>query len=381
MWKLAEDTISVDEVHGLAEWLKTGPRLTQGDQVREFEERWSRWQGTAHSVFVSSGTTANLAAVLAAAERVPRRQPRIGVAAVTWSTNVTPSLLLGHEVVLFDVRLPTLGLDTDQVVTAMDAGEIDILFLTHLLGFNGLDERILSSAQRNGVVLLEDCCEAHGAEFRGQKVGSFGLASTFSFYFGHHMSTIEGGMVCTNDDDLADALRLIRAHGLARESRWFGEYAAQNPSVDPRFLFVKAGLNFRSSEINAWLGQSQLLRLDERIGQRNRNLRAFLENAPDLVYRDFLTQGVSSFALPLIARDREAARRVRSVVDAMSIESRPIAGGNLAIQPMLRRYDETVRVKPLPTATHIQECGLYVGNGHHVTEPMVLELARRLGSG
>jgi CDP-6-deoxy-D-xylo-4-hexulose-3-dehydrase len=371
MWSLAEDTLADEDIDALADWLRTHPRLTQGDLVHEFEQEWAAWLGTQHAVMVTSGTTANFAAVAVAARRVGRRRPRIGVASVTWSTNVTPSLLLGHHVTLFDVVPETLGVDPEQACAAMDAGQLDILFVTHLLGFNALDERIVRSAERNGVLLLEDCCESHGARFGSRRIGTYGLMSTFSFYFGHHMSTIEGGIVCTDDDEVADELRLMRAHGLARESARFDDHAGQHPEIDRRFLFLSPGLNFRSTELNAFLGLRQLRTLDERIERRNENLLAFLHRAPDYLWRTYETAGVSSFAFPLIAETPEAAAYVQGVVNRLKVESRPVVAGNLLRQPFLSGHDVRVYSGDLAVADHIHRCGLYVGNGHHVTVPMV----------
>jgi len=378
MWPLANDTLANSDIDALADWLRTYPRLTQGAEVRAFEQAWARWLGCRDAVFVTNGSVANFALLACTARRLGIPRPRIGVASVTWSTNVTPALLMGWPVTLFDVDVGTLGVDEAQVCAAMRAGELDVLFVTHLLGLDALSPAILDTARATGVVLLEDCCEAHGARHGAKRVGTVGLGSTFSFYFGHHMSTIEGGMVCTDDVALADDLRLMRAHGLARESHDFAGYAAKHPEIDPRFLFLMPGLNFRSTELNAFLGQRQLLLLDERVALRNANMRAFLEGMADVpgLWTAFRTEGMSSFALPLIATNREAARRVRAAVDRLGIESRPVVAGNLARQPMLAGYE--VNVKPTPVADHLHAFGLYVGNGHHVTARMVDELVGAL---
>jgi len=374
MWRLAEDTISTKDLEALADWLKTNPRLTQGELVREFEAAWSNWLGRADSVMVTSGTSANFLLTLAALRRVTsKRRPRLGAAAVTWSTNVTPALLLGADIVLFDVDRRTLGVSADQVCEAMAAREIDILFITHLLGFNALTAEIVATAAANDVILIEDCCESHGARFGPAKVGTFGLGGTFSFYFGHHMSTIEGGVISVDDAELADELRLLRAHGLARESSHFAAYAELWPDIDSKFLFVEAGLNFRSTEINAFLGLRQLQKLDGFIDARNRNLSAFLEHAPDWLWRDFKTAGVSSFALPLVAHDHRRIDQMRRLVDKLRIESRPVVAGNLAKQPFMHR-SEVSSWSNLEMAAHIDRAGMYVGNGHHVTVEAVDEL-------
>lgn len=379
MWRLAEDTLGPEDLQALATWLQGNPQLTQGPLVAKFEAAWSRWNGSVASVMVSSGSTANLALLTALANRLERTPTRIGAAAVTWPTNVTPGLMLGHELVLLDIDPASLGIDSEHACTAMEAGDIDVLLVTHLLGFNSLTEEMIQVASETGVILLEDCCEAHGARAGETKVGTRGLGSTFSFYFGHHMSTVEGGMVCTDDRDLADRLRMLRNHGLARSSESFGEFAAQNPNIDRRFLFMLSGMNYRSTEINAFLGLRQLNALDERIAKRNANLKHFLADAPDWIWKDYNLDGVSSFALPIVAVDDRGHEVVTAVLQDLDIESRPIVAGNLRLQPFLRDLSQvTAQPKTLPVANHIHNHGTYVGNGHHVTSGMVSTLCKAL---
>jgi CDP-6-deoxy-D-xylo-4-hexulose-3-dehydrase len=375
MWQLADETITKHEIDALAAWLSTYPRLTQGPLVLEFEKQWSKWLGVAESVMVSSGSTANMLLMMAVERRLGHK-PRVGVSAVTWSTNVTPSILLGHEIVVLDIDPRTLGIDSAQAVAAIESRAIDVLFVTHLLGFNALSDEILSAADRNGVTILEDVCESHGARHRSEKVGTYGLGSSFSFYYGHHMSTIEGGMVSTNDPGFADEMRLLREHGLARASSHPEQYENAYPELDPRFLFMSPGLNFRSSDLNAFIGISQLERIDERIAQRNANLATFIELAPAELRTDFQTAGMSSFALPLIAENGEAAAAVRRAVDRLGIENRPVVAGNLLRQPFMSEIKATSEATPM--ADHVHQNGLYVGNGHHVDAQMIEEMTNTI---
>lgn len=375
MWQLADDTITHEEIDRLASWLGEYPRLTQGPLVAEFESEWSRWLGVQESVMVSSGTTANMAMMMALERRLGRK-PRVGVSAVTWSTNVTPSILLDHHIVVFDVDRRTLGIDPEQAIDAIESDRLDALFVTHLLGFDALDDRVIQAASSAGVIILEDVCESHGARHGARKAGAIGLASSFSFYFGHHMSTIEGGMVSTNDPEFADDVRLLREHGLARASSNSSRYEQANPEIDPRFLFVAPGLNFRSSDLNAFLGLAQLESLDDRIGIRNDNMAVFLDNVPDGLWTDFKVDGVSSFAIPLIADSESASRAVQRAIDALDIESRPVVAGNLLNQPFMRNI--SVESRPTPTADHIHRFGLYVGNGHHVNASMIKTLTQSI---
>jgi CDP-6-deoxy-D-xylo-4-hexulose-3-dehydrase len=287
-------------------------------------------------------------------------------------------LLLGHELVVFDVDPKTLGVNSGAVSRAMREDQIDVLFVTHLLGLNALTAEMVDAAERSGVVLLEDCCEAHGTRFGSRKVGTYGFGSTFSFYFGHHMSTIEGGMISTNDPGLADELRIMRAHGLARESARFHLHKKDHPQISPDFLFIEPGLNFRSTEINAFLGLRQLEKLDERIQIRNLNMQAFLDSAPEFLWTDFSTEGISSFALPLISRDRESYKRVSETLARLSIEKRPVVAGNLIYQPFMKEAHVRVYDGVTPIADHIHTHGLYVGNGHHVDQGMVRKMTAAL---
>jgi len=372
MWTLAEDTITESELADLAAWLLTGPRLTQGRLVREFEAEWSAWLGTTDSVMVSSGTTANLLILMAVEQRLGRK-PTVGVSAVTWSTNVTPSILLGHRIHVFDVDPLTLGIRHDRAIESMRNGDIDVLFVTHLLGFNALSPDVVAAAEECGVVLLEDACESHGATMGDVKVGTFGLAASFSFYYGHHMSTIEGGMVSTSDPEFADQLRILREHGLSRASRNAQTYADRHPDIDPNFLFVSPGLNFRSSDLNAFLGMSQLASLDERIAHRNRVLASFLEALPDSIRSDYRTSGVSSFALPIVAEDASAYLGARRAIARLGVEARPVVAGNLVRQPFMQGVGITADATA--AADHIHRFGAYVGNGHHVSSVAAQELA------
>src|SRR5262249_18113928 len=208
--------------------------------------------------------------------------------------------------VFVDIDPQTLGMDTEQVLARITP-RTRAVFLTHVLGYNALTRRLLDELARRGIPLLEDVCESHGATFEGRKLGTFGLASNFSFYYAHHLSTIEGGMVCTNDADFYETVRMLRAHGLVREldsdSRK-REYADEFPDLNPEFIFACPRYNVRSTEINAVLGRSQLRRLDEGIRRRTENLLLFLRNLDPGVYRtDFATEGSSNYAFTLILRE------------------------------------------------------------------------------
>ncbi|MDT0442710.1 DegT/DnrJ/EryC1/StrS family aminotransferase [Streptomyces johnsoniae] len=376
-WRLADHTISREDLAALADWLGSDPWLAQGKLVADLERRWSERIGVRGSVMVNSGSSANLAALVAAGRAKPGPL-RVGAPAVARATTISPALLLGHEVVLFDVDRTTLGIDSAAACAAMERGEIDVLFVVHLLGLNALTPDLVATAARHGVILLEDCCEAAGTRFADAHVGTAGLAGTFSFYFGQHVATVEGGMVSSDDPEVLDGLRLLRSHGLAGESEHFDRFAADHPDVDPRFLFMVPGLNLRSTDLNALLGLRQLDRLDGAIRRRNANLAHFLRVLPPYLWRDYATEGASSFTLPLIAEDTDGARRARSAAERLGIEARPIVAGNLLAQPFVRTSDRVRAAAPTPVADHVHRHGFYIGNGPHVSAEMLDALGAAL---
>jgi len=369
------DAIPGYERDELARFLRGADRLTMGPKVREFEEAWSTWLGCRHSVLVNSGSSANL--ILIAAMRELYGVGGVVCQAVTWATNVAPVVQLGMELDLVDVNLSNLGPDPAGLEKRLRAGRVRYVFLTHVLGFCGLIYDVLDMCRRYNAILLEDCCEAHGAFYGNRKVGTLGLAGTFSFYYGHHMTTIEGGMVSTNDEKLYHTLLLLRSHGLLREL----PHGSPAAGLDPRFTFLLHGFNVRPTEITGFLGLSQLPRLDAAIEQRNRNLRRWFEALDRRLYHTEINRGgASSFALPLLVR-REAPFSLEALgrrLEDAGVESRPLVSGNIARQPCLGG-----RLSPgdYPAAEFIHERGLYVGNHHRVNEESVAELARLVNGG
>jgi len=358
----------------LAEFITKTDRLTMGVLVREFEAAWSRWLGCRYSVMVNSGSSANL--LLLAAMKELHGTCGVVCQAVTWATNVSPVVQFGYDLHLTDVNLRNLGPDPAQLDAVLAKTGARIVFLTHLLGFPALTSELLEVCGRHGATLLEDCCESHGASFQGARVGTFGSGSTFSFFYGHHMSTIEGGMISTDREDVYHKLLLLRSHGLTREL----PVPQIVPGVDPRFTFLLHGFNVRPTEINAFLGLRQLTRLDQAIEVRNRNLRSWLSTLdPVTFHTDFDLSGISSFSLPLIL-SKDCTRplsEVRQVLDELGVESRPVISGNIARQPFLSEYQGS---RLLPNADWIHERGLYVGNDPSVSEEQVRTVARKLNT-
>jgi CDP-6-deoxy-D-xylo-4-hexulose-3-dehydrase len=394
-WPLMKNNILREDLDAVCRLLRQDdPVLTQGRHVRAFEREWSEWLGVRYSVFVNSGSSANLLTMAALKELYGGGE--VIVPTITWVSDIASVLHCGLEPVFVDIDPRTLGMDNAQVLQKM-TGRTRAVFMTHVLGYNALSRPLLDELARREIPLIEDVCEAHGARLEGHKLGTFGLVSNFSFYYAHHLSTIEGGMVSTNSADFYEVVRMLRSHGMVREldsESWKREYAEDYPDLNPDFIFAYAGYNVRSTEINAVIGRSQLPRLDDSIRQRTENLHLFLRNLDPAAYRtDFATEGSSNYALTLILREPDAAlcKRVMATLRANGVEYRrgTSGGGNQIRQPYLRRLLGPEAWKEFPRADHVHFYGFYLGNYPTLARDNVLrlcdllnELSRdRLGAG
>ena len=247
-WPLMKNTISLGDRLKLAKFVLTADRFTAGKEVKNFENQWSEWLGCKESLFVSSGSTANFLLLSAVKELYGLKSgDKVLVPACTWVTNIGPVIQLGFVPVFCDINLKDFSFCEEHLKDiAVKHSDIKLIFVTHLLGYSSKIEQYkdyFPDAQ-----ILEDVCESPGClSPSGNKRGSEYLGGTFSFYFGHHMTTIEGGMISTNNEELADLMRVKRSHGLARESKKFDEYKEKNPEIIPSFLFVTDGYNFRNT--------------------------------------------------------------------------------------------------------------------------------------
>jgi CDP-4-dehydro-6-deoxyglucose reductase, E1 len=384
-WPLMKNNLAREDLDAVCALLQQDdPVLTQSRHVRALEEEWSAWLGVRHSVFVNSGSSANLL-TLAALRELHGPGGEVIVPTITWVSDIAAVLHCGFEPVFVDVDPRTLGMDNDEVLAKVTP-RTRAVFLTHVLGYNALTQRLLDELRRRGVPLLEDVCESHGATFAGRKLGSLGLASNFSFYYAHHLSTIEGGMVCTNDADFYETVRMLRSHGLVREldsgSRK-KEYADEHPDLNPDFIFAHAGYNVRSTEINAVIGRSQLKRLDEGIRRRTENLLLFLKHLDPAAYRtDFATEGSSNYAFTLVLRrpDADLYRRVMACLRAHGVEFRrgTSGGGNQVRQPYLRKLLGPDAWRQYPCADHVHFYGFYIGNYPTLERDKILRLCELL---
>ena len=366
-WPLMANNITREDLNQVIAFLKQDvPILTQSEQVRAFEREWSAWLGVKHSVFVNSGSSANL--ITMAALHQTYGSGEVIVPTLTWVSDIASVIQTGFKPVFVDINPRTLGMDINQVLRKITP-QTKAVFLTHILGYNALDQRLLDELQRRNIPLIEDVCESHGATFQGRRLGSFGLMSNFSFYYAHHMSTIEGGMVCTNDSQLYETVRMMRSHGMVREAtspELQDEYKRRHSDLNPDFIFAFPAYNVRSTEINAVIGRSQLKRLDARNKIRTRNLNCFLDRLdPKKFFTDFEREGSCNYAFTLVLRepDQELWNRIEATLRKRKIEFRrgTSGGGNQLRQPFLRKLmpDE---YKKYPQVNHVHFFGAYIGN-------------------
>lgn len=384
-WPLMENNIGRRDLNSVISFLRGNPVLTQSANVRAFEREWSEWLGVRHSVFVNSGSSANF--ITMAVIRHMFGPGEVVVPTLTWVSDISSVLYNGLTPVFVDVNPRTLGMDERQVISRITP-RTRAVFLTHVLGFNALSDSLLRHLRRKRIPLVEDACESHGATFRGRKVGTFGLASNFSFYFAHHMSTIEGGMISTNDPEVYQMARLLRAHGMVREAdsaEFRRRYEVAHPDLNPKFIFAYPSCNFRSTEINAVIGRSQLRRLDRNNARRVRNFELFLSLLDPRHYRtDFATEGSVNYAFVLVLKrpDQRLCAAVMDALDKAGVEYRrgTAGGGNQLRQPYLRGVVPRGALKAFPEVDHIHFHGFYIGNFPGLEAGRIRSLCRMLNS-
>jgi len=344
------------------------PILTNGPECRAFEEEWSDWLGTTFSVFVNSGSSANLLSTTVLKLSNPSGGEII-VPPLTWVSDISSVLQTGFTPIFADINPHTLSMDTNKIIEKVTENT-KAVFLTHAQGFNGLTDKLIDYLDDNKIALIEDVCESHGATHKGKRVGSFGTMSNFSFYYAHHMSTIEGGMVCTNDERTYQNLRMLRSHGMVREasnSDTVKGYQENYPDLNPQFIFAFPAYNMRNNEIGAILGRNQLKRLDENNVIRSRNQERFLSGINPAAYKDdFLIEGSSNYAFNLVLKRKDDAlmERLMDLLDKNGVEYRrgSAGGGNQLRQPYLKNIVGTESWKNFPATEHIHFYGMYVGN-------------------
>jgi len=379
-WPLINDNITMADKTVMSDFILKSNRFTNGPKVKEFEEAWSKWLGVKYSVMVNSGASANYMQIAIAKHLHGKGE--VIVPAMSWVSDCSSVINLGMDLVFVDVNINNFSMSSNALKDAISS-KTKAIMLVHGLGFNALNEEIIQIAKENNIMLLEDVCESHGAEFNGTRVGSIGDLSCFSFYFGHHMTTIEGGILCTDSEQIYQLAKMFRSHGFTREAskEVQNHYTTTYPNLNPLFTFSVPGFNMRSTELNAVLGLNQLPRLDLAISKRKENLQIWLDNLDsNLYYTEFDQIGNSSFALPLIwsANIKES---ICKILEEEKVEYRlgTIGGGNQANQPYTKEYGYKVH-GTLENSNFIHTNSLYVGNHTDLTAEQIINLCKRLNN-
>jgi len=369
MIKLVNDTIDNGDIDELIGWLSTYPRLTKGELTLEYEEEWAKYLGTKYAVFVNSGSSANLLMLYSMIESgIINKGDKVVVPALSWSTDLAPVVQLGLEPVLCDCNMEDLSVDLKHLEELIEKESPKVLMLVSVLGLVPNMKEIKTLCNENGVVLLEDSCESLGSEHQKSKIGSFGLMSSFSTYFGHHISTIEGGMVCTNDREMFNVLKALRSHGWDRDLEEYkikqlrDEYDVSD--FNALYTFYYYGFNFRATDLQAFLGMGQLKKLEDIVTKRNENYELYNKLIKNTYWKPAERAGsyVSNFAYPIIHPNRQ---KIIENLNRINVENRPLICGSLSEQPMwIKKYGR----RNLKNAKLVHEYGMYIPNNHHITK-------------
>ena len=364
---LVKDTIDSDDIQKLISWLQTNPRLTKGELTVQFEKEWSDWLGKKYSVFVNSGSSANLAAIYGLLLSGKLKNNKIVVPAVSWVTTVTPTVQFGMEPIMCECDEENLGLNINHLKQIIEEHNPSCIILVHDLGFPNHMDEILELCEKHNIRLIEDTCESMGSEYNNKKLGTFGDLSTFSFYFGHHMSTIEGGMISTDDEDLYHILLSIRSHGWDRD-------LPKSKQVELRkkynigdfrslYTFYYPGFNLRATDLQAFIGLEQLKKLDLIVKNRNLNYQKYHEGIKNNEWKINPPKDsfISNFSYPVITKN------IKELVEKLTennVECRPLICGSINEHPFwYERYGK----QELPISKKVHEYGLYLPNNHQMT--------------
>ena len=385
---LMENNIIQEDVDAVIKFLRNNKKkiFTQSEKVRVFEKNWSKWLGVKYSVFVNSGASANLLTMLAL--RIVAGTGEVIVPTLTWISDIASVIQNNFKPVFVDINPKNLAMCENDVLKKISKNT-KAVFITHVQGFNGLSENLIKVLKKKKIHLIEDVCESHGASFRNKKLGTYGIMSNFSFYYAHHMSTIEGGMICTNDKKIYELLKILRSHGMVRESgnhKFEKLMVRKYPELSPKFIFLYPAYNVRNNEISAVIGLNQLKRLDANNSIRIKNLKIFLDNIDSEKYRDdYDLEGSCNYAFPLVLRKKNIRNRdlLEKVLLKNQIEFRRgnAGGGNQLRQPYLQRGSKIkINLKNFPEVDHIHFYGYYIGNYPTLKKEKIIKICQILNN-
>jgi len=367
MIKLVSDTIDKNDITNLVNWLSQDeiPRLTKGDITIDFEKKWSNKIGVQHTTYVNSGSSAILLALAALKESGKLKNNKIIVPALSWLTDVSSPIQLGMDVILCDCNLYDLSIDINHLKQLIKEEEPSSLILVSVLGLVPNMSEIVNLCEENNIVLIEDVCESMGSKFEDKYLGTFGVVSLFSLYYGHHLSTIEGGLICTNDSELNDIIVSMRSHGWDRD--WSKEKQKEYrdkyniDDFNSLYTFYYPGFNFRSTDLQAFIGLTQVDKLDKFSINREKNFKLYYDNITinelKIKYDD--RNFISNFAYPIVSKNRENI--VNKLIEN-NIEVRPLIAGSMARKPFWKG-----RVDNLPNCDIINNNGFYIPNHQNLS--------------
>ena len=341
--------------------------LTQSKYVKKFEKKWSKWLGVKYSVFVNSGSSANLLTMTVL--KILYGKGEIILPSLTWVSDINSVIQNNFKPVFVDINPKNLCMSEEEIVKKVNKNTLAV-FMTHAQGFNGLTSKLISFLKKRKVLLIEDVSESHGATFNKKKLGTFGKISNFSFYYAHHMSTIEGGMICTNDKKIYEIVKILRSHGMLRESNnsvFEKKMIKTYPKLSPKFIFLYSGYNFRNNEVGGVIGLNQLNSLDKNNKKRKENFKFFLKLLDQSKYRtDFQLEGSCNYAFPVILKRKSL--KSRNVFEKTLLENKiefrrgNAGGGNQLRQPYLQKFVENVNLSNFKEVDHVHFFGYYIGN-------------------
>ena len=341
--------------------------LTQSKYVKKFEKKWSKWLGVKYSVFVNSGSSANLLTMTVL--KILYGKGEIILPPLTWVSDINSVIQNNFKPVFVDINPRNLCMSEEEIFKKVNKNTLAV-FMTHAQGFNGLTSKLISFLKKRKVLLIEDVSESHGATFNKRKLGTFGKISNFSFYYAHHMSTIEGGMICTNDKKIYEIVKILRSHGMVRESNssvFEKKMIKTYPKLSPKFIFLYSGYNFRNNEVGGVIGLNQLNSLDKNNKKRKENFKFFLKLLDQSKYRtDFQLEGSCNYAFPVILKRKSL--KSRNVFERKLLENKiefrrgNAGGGNQLRQPYLQKFVENVNLSNFKEVDHVHFFGYYIGN-------------------
>jgi CDP-4-dehydro-6-deoxyglucose reductase, E1 len=354
----------------LANFILTADRLSMDVECKKFEQKFANYQLRKHAILFNSGGSANLA-MLQALKNLGKLKngDKIAFSALTWSTNAMPIIQLGMIPVALDCEPNTLNTMSHHLMERLEMTDIQAFFITNILGFTGDIDAIQQICSQKNIILIEDNCESLGTELPKGKAGNFGIGASFSFFVAHHMSTIEGGMVCTDDDEFAEMLIIVRANGWDRnltpeqQIKWRKKFNIES-EFQAKYTFYDLGYNFRPTEITGFLGQYQMQFLNENIQKREQNylrIEKVIKENPDFVFLQHEhIKTLSTFAFPLVCKTAQLRTKYIEKFTKNGVEIRPMIAGNMQEQPFYKKYVE--ELYDLPGADMMHSNGFYCGN-------------------